>query len=284
MASAVPKYLVDPPSIDPYRYGLLSVADLVEDAGRWEVGGVEFDSDACAQGGYVRGMCAARPGDHDKGHPEGLNTVEGPGPFAVYVRAECNAVGFPEAEPIARSRMTLVEPRVVEEFYAREVLGRLDTSQAERPLGDRAVPLRYAVGFLEQHASLRYGGRPVFHAPRWVAPFFPVRDLREDDLVQRTAPLGSRVAFGGGYFDDPFTLLPMGYPRSRVGGELGRFWLFASGTVRVRRGEVRVYEVFDPPTNRKAAVAERPYSIETDCYLAAVRVDMSREVGFGAAS
>jgi len=277
--ATLPKFSVDPPDIDPYRYGLLSVASVVDVGGKWEVGGVEFDTDACAQGGYVLGMCPKQPGDHDKEHAEGLHTVEGPDPFAVYVRVECNAVGFPEAEPVARTRIELVSPRAVEEFYSREVLGQLDTSRLERPLGDRAVPLRYAVGVLEQHAGLHYTGRPVFHAPRWVASFFPLRDASENDEALRSAPLGSPVVFGAGYLDDPFTAPARALTVDQVGGRDGTFWLFATGTVRVRRGELHVYETFDPSTNRKLALAERPYSVETDCFMAAVRVDLTRETG-----
>ncbi|MFE7963408.1 hypothetical protein ACFU0X_10195 [Streptomyces cellulosae] len=283
MATTLPKYSVNPPDIDPYRYGLLSVAAVVDEAGKWQVSGVEFDTDACAQGGYVSGMCAEQPGDHDKGHAEGLHTVEGPTPFAVYVRTECNAVGFHEAEPIARARLEWVTPRLVEEFYSREVLAQLGTSRMERPLGDQAVPLRYAVGVLEQHAGQQYAGRPVLHAPRWVAPFFPLRDTSENDDLLRSAPLGSPVAFGAGYLDDPFTAAARDLTLGQVGGVDGTFWLFATGSVRVRRGELHVYETFDPPTNTRLALAERPHSVETDCFMAAVRVDLSREIGAGVA-
>jgi hypothetical protein len=259
----------------------MSVAQVTDGGGKWEVGGVEFDTDGCAQGDYVIGMCAPRPGDHAKGKPQGLNTMLGPDPFAVYVRTECNAVGFPEAAPIARRRLELVEPRAVEEFYSREVLGRLDDDRHHRPLGTKAVPFAYAVGLLEQHAGMHYGGTPILHAPRWTAPLFPVQDpVYSNPPVLRTMPLGTPVAFGTAYLDDPIDgVLPRHAAIEGAGGTDGVFWLFVTGSVRVRRADVRVYEVFDPTTNTKAALAERPFSIETDCFIAGVRVDVRRQLG-----
>ncbi|MGH8965315.1 MAG: hypothetical protein ACRDXB_08300, partial [Actinomycetes bacterium] len=119
-----------------------------------------------------------------------------------------------------------------------------------------------------------YAGQPTFHAPRWAQPFFT-----EADLVSRQGPvmrteLLSRIAFGGGYYDDPDAPAapdPAG----------GSFWLFATGTVTARRSEPFVNAGFDPPTNSAVAIAERTYALDHDCYLAAVLVTVAAGGGAG---
>lgn len=363
---------MDPPPVDPYMYGLLSVASVNTGSGTWQVGGVEYDSDACAQGGYVPGSCpaplptveqtatvtatphatdntvtitadagndfpvlwalvdetggavrtgiilagatdadipipagtytlqaqayghpyvegaadvvvpggvpvaaaptiaASAPGTtHDKPVAEGLNHVTSPGPFTVYARSECNAVGFNDPEATARRRVAMIENREVEHFFSRFVLGAVG---ARLPAGATAIPIKQALGTLEADAALFYGGTPTLHAPRWTNPYFRNRNLlqanRETRPVLRTG-LESRTAFGGGYYDNPFD--PATPPAA------GTFWLVATGTVRVWRSEVFVNETFTEATNLRAAIAERTYLLDTDCYRAAVLVDLSGE-------
>lgn len=53
MPMSLPRELVPAPAVQPSRYGLFSVATVTTDAGnggRWEQGGVEFQSVQCAQG------------------------------------------------------------------------------------------------------------------------------------------------------------------------------------------------------------------------------------------
>lgn len=52
--------IVNQPAAPPWRYGLYSAATLlpVDDSVRWEVGGVQWSPDTCAQGGlWVGGFC-----------------------------------------------------------------------------------------------------------------------------------------------------------------------------------------------------------------------------------
>lgn len=279
-ALAPNKLLTVPPVLEPYRFGLFSVAEIIDGDGKWEIGGVEWDTDACATGGYVKGMCSPHPArDHAKQHPEGINTVPGSDPFAAYVRAECNALGFEEAELIARRRLELVEPKTVEEYFSREVLGG-DAYHLGRPLDDDAVALAYAVGVLEQWGETRYGGALTLHAPRWTSPYLGRVLQRTADTapIQRTR-LGSRVAFGAGYLDNPFDTTGVrdteGAPGRQYGG---RFWLFATGSVRIHRAGIRTYEAFQDTTNTRTVLAERPYAIDHDCLMAGVLVDMSEAV------
>lgn len=370
MSTPTPRSWVDPPPVDPYLYGLLSVANVTTGGGTWQVGGIEYDTDHCAQGGYVLGSCpaplpdtdqsatvtfdpvaggvtitsdtgndftvqwaiipaaggeavtgstsptspaqtvplangtytvqaqayggavvagsadlvvpgganitaavtilATGPGTtHDKPLAEGLHHVESPGPFTIYARAECNAVGFSDPQDVARARVALVENREVEHAFSRFVLGAVG---ARLPLGDTAVGIKQALGTLEADAGLFYGGAPVLHAPRWTDGYFEDRRLlqpNKDTGAVRRTHLASRMAFGAGYFDNPFA--PATPPAS------GTFWLLATGTVRAWRSEVFVNETFTTATNLRAAIAERTYLLDADCYRAAVLVDLTGE-------
>lgn len=353
-------------------YGLLSVASVTTGGGTWQLGGVEYDSDACAQGGYVPGFCpiplpteeqtgevtatphaenntvtleadagndfpvywavasktggavitgvlvpgdtapdleipagnyslqvqayghsatepveevvvpggepvsgtatiaASDPGTtHDKTVAEGLNHVMSPGPVTVYARSECNAVGFNDPEGVARRRIAMVENREIERFFSRYLLGAVG---ARFPVGTTGVPLKEALGALEQDAALHYGGTPTLHTPRWTNPYF--RDLSLLQSNQATRPvlrtgLESRTAFGGGYYNNPFV--------SEQQMPEGLFMLVATGTVRAWRSSVFVSETFTEATNLRAAIAERTYLFDADCYRAAVLVDLNPE-------
>lgn len=57
----MPREMVPAPTVQPYRYGLFSVAQVVTDGGdgaRWEMGGIEFASVQCAQGTVWAYGCA----------------------------------------------------------------------------------------------------------------------------------------------------------------------------------------------------------------------------------
>jgi hypothetical protein len=206
---------------------------------------------------------------HDKPVAEGLNHVDGPGPFTVYARAECNAVGFEDPQERARERVAMIENREVEHYFARYVLGAVG---ARLPYGQTAIPIKQALGALQADAALHYGGAPIIHAPRWTNSYFEDRNLlqpnRDTQPVRRTH-LAEKVAFGGGYYNNPFD--PATDPPA------GQFWLVATGYVRAWRSEVFVNETFTEARNLRAAIAERTYLLDTDCYRAAVLVDLTGE-------
>lgn len=53
---------ITPPPVEPYTYGLLNVAEVNEGAGQWQIGGVQYNTDHCATGGYVVGSCPVPAG------------------------------------------------------------------------------------------------------------------------------------------------------------------------------------------------------------------------------
>ncbi|WP_019549830.1 MULTISPECIES: hypothetical protein [Streptomycetaceae] len=201
---------------------------------------------------------------HDKPLAEGLTWVESGGPFTVYARAECNAVAFPDPQERAMARLRLVEHREVERAFSLQ----LAAAGARTPLGTTAVPLAVALGALEQDAVLHYAGQPTLHAPRWTQPVWTTARLVARQGPEMRTELESRVAFGGGYYDDPAA------PSDPAPAE-GVFWLYATGTVTAHRSQPFVHEAFDPPTNTRTAIAERTYVLDHDCYAAAVLVSVA---------
>lgn len=200
---------------------------------------------------------------HDKTVAGGPELAEGTGPVTVYSRAECNAVGFEDPRGMALARLGLIEEREIERYFSTTVLG---APGPRYPAGQGAVPLGRALGALEKDAALFYAGAPTLHAPRWAQPLFDANNALQPNAdtgdVRRTR-LGSRVAFGGGYADDPYTSAPL---------PAGQFWLVATGTVRGWRTAPFANETFTTSDNTRMALAERTYALDADCYRAAVLV------------
>ncbi|MGW1838570.1 hypothetical protein [Streptomyces sp. NPDC002067] len=256
--------------MEPYTYGLLTTAHVVTGDGRWQAGGVEYPTNACAQGGYVLGSCPAPVGEdgatsHDKPVTGAPEWVDGSGPVTVYARTECNAVTFSAASETALARLRNIEAREVEQFFSSQVLGMSDP---RLPVGSDPVPLLVALGALEQDAALNYSGQPVLHAPRWAQPWFT-----RDQLIAQQGPvlrteLESPVVFGGGYYDVPSA-------PADPAPTAGRFWLYATGAVRAFRSAPFVHETVTPTTNQRLAIAERTYALDHDCYVAAALVSVA---------
>lgn len=269
-----------PPPLEPYRFGLFSVASITDGEGPWQRAGVEYFTDHCAQGGYILGMCPAPldpgPGTtHDKTVFSGPELTEGSSPFTIYSRAECNAVGFEDPRGMALTRLGLIEEREAEKAFAALLLGLEDPRY---PLGEaaEAVDLKAALGALEKDAALFYTGAPTLHAPRWTQPYWDSLNLLQpnsDTGTVRRTHLDSRVAFGGGYPDNPFD--PDDPPAADT------FWLVATGTVRGFRGAAFANETFTQTDNTRMALAERTYAMDADCYRAAALVTVGT-VGGGA--
>lgn len=205
---------------------------------------------------------------HDKNTFSGPELAHGTDPFTVYNRAQCNAVGFEDPRGMALARLGLIEEREVEHYFSRYVLGAPDPRY---PSGTDPLPIKQALASLEADAALHYAGAPTIHAPRWAQPYMQDRHLLQpnaDTGDVRMTGLDSPVAFGGGYYDNPFD--PATPPTAG-------FWLVATGTVRGWRSAPFVNETFTTETNLRMALAERTYALDADCYRAAVLVTLEGE-------
>jgi hypothetical protein len=189
-------------------------------------------------------------------------------PFTVYAGASCKAVGFSDAEGLARRRLALGEQHAVERHVWQHDLAvprAVDVTG-----GGAAVPLAVGLGRLEAALADSYGGVGVVHAPRALAPLMAeARQISQVRSQLRTV-LGTPVAFGGGY---------LATGPSGAAAAAGTAWLYASGVVTIRRSEVFVPVMpttggFDTRTNDVLVIAERTFVVPRDCALFAVQVDV----------
>lgn len=272
-----PAEYLAPPVPDPTRFGLFSVANMVEDpAVRYEAG-VEWEPIACEVGGIVTMVCPPDP-DVREGLPlvaragEGLVEVA---PFAVVGSYLCSAFSRPldEAENRARQHLAMGEQRAVEYAVATGLPDNTPSFQGAvdmTPAG--AVSVAQGFGLLEAYLGANYGGVGTIHAPRLVA-YAASADAGVSRQGQRMeTPLGTLVAFGGGY--DIAVVSPTG-----VATPDGQAWLYATSRPIIRRSEVFVTpdEEFRPQTanNDVEIFAQRIYAVGWECVTGAVLVDLT---------
>ncbi|MFN2347644.1 MAG: hypothetical protein ABR616_18275 [Dermatophilaceae bacterium] len=275
---APPEYL-DPMLPDKSRFGLFSVARIVDDpAIRFEAG-VEYEPLACERAGLLSSICPP-----DEGSPAGLpmtlragGSTETSLPFVVYGSYDCSTFSrpFDEAENRARQHLSYGEERAVEYaihqggFDNGPILddaGATDVTPAGGP-----VPIGRAFGLLESFLGRNYGGVGTIHAPRLAsASATNVGVARRQGERMETA-LGTLVAFGGGYDEaqnDPDIAS-----------------MYATSVVTLRRSEVFVTP--DPEfrpnyrTNDVEIVAQRIYVASFECVLGVVSVDTTAGSGSG---
>lgn len=284
--------IVPAPSVQPYRYGLFSVAAMVEPPAdtRWEACGVTYVPASCGPARTWSVECDDSPPEKDP--VDRACPVEGT-PFLVYAAADCDYVGssFEEQSQIARDALTIGEQRAVEEALWTGNLGNVpslagacgscdDSPGADPgdcctvlntiPGADGALSITAGLAALEEYAGQHYGGTPVIHSPRGAAAFASSANLLCvcGDASQKTTVLGSPWAFYGGSDNTG----PGGEPAPE-----GTMWMYATGAVTIRRSEV-----FTNPGNESQAlstrdnstfvVAERIYTVTTECFCAAVLV------------
>jgi hypothetical protein len=268
MTGTMPFTLVVPPAVLPYRYGLLSAATVLTGAGRWELG-VQFDSDNCTPGGlWGYDLC----GDPIETSPPGKTapglTLNEAAPFTVYDGVTCAPIGLGDAEGRARRRLAGSEQRQVEAAFWTRQLAAADT-----PLvgGSPATGLAHAVGLLEEALGGNYNGLGVIHAPRWVAALAGSAYLAVRDGSTLRTQLDTAWAFGAGY------------PGTGPGGvapAAGHAWLYVTGAVVVRRGDVVVPATpqaggLDKANNEMTVLAERTYVVAYDCVAYAIDADLT---------
>lgn len=185
--------------------------------------------------------------------------------FAVYGGITCQSMGFD---------VSLAETSLRGTFERREHIGverhlmveRFADAEDIHPGG--SVKPVFGVAYIEAHAAGNYGGTPTLHISRGVAGLlFNQGYLEKDGSAYRTKQ-GSKVAAGGGY-DFP-NLGPDGHEAVD-----GSSWAYATGEVGIMRSELMVRSELDRNTNDYYVLGERIYTTTVDCYLAAVRLDIS---------
>lgn len=190
----------------------------------------------------------------------GLVEVDGV-PFTIYDGLACASLGLSEVGPTAERQFQAREQYWVENAFQTTVL-----HQGTEVLGGgTAVPLLAGVGELEEVIATRYGGIGTIHAARQLAATLTSKQIVRRDGLRLRSPLDNIYAFGAGYTTDG----PTGTP-----APAGQAWLYATGPVVIRRGDVELREVFDQRKNTRIAVTERNYVITADCLRVAVLVEL----------
>lgn len=253
---------VAPLVVRPPRFGLLSVADVVDDADpHWRFGGVIADGDACTAPSYTQGPCA--PTAEDKDIIDTYQWFESP-PFGVYVLNGCKTVGrLDDASERARRALERGESFAVE----RGVQDLVFVPNAEA-VGTEAVPIAVGVGMLEDLAAATYGGQITLHMPRSVVTIGGdnLGVHREGDHLETL--LGSLVSAGA--------YAPETGPEGETDAPDGQAWIWATGQVRLVRGPIfAAPTTINTQTNDFLALAERMYAPLVDCFVAAVLVQLT---------
>jgi hypothetical protein len=238
---------VEPPAVRPYLGGLLSVTDVNDVSDPHAGMGVEFYTYLCSMGGIAPGMCAVPDGvtfDATKRFESGdLVTAA---PFAVYAGIQCDLFGAPYTEQSATKLAGTEEYAVSLAFFQQLFQGDNDPAPVQVATDLTNIP--DAIGELEQYAAVAYAGMPVLHMNR------------------RTAAnaIASRAAFQN---IDGTLLTGQGTPIANAPGYPDGL-IFITGAVHGWRTPVRTYDVPDTSENTHYSLAERIWSIGSECFLA----------------
>lgn len=270
---APPTY-VQPPAIQSHRYGLFSVANMVDPTGRWELG-VEWEPLHPLRADTLAVECDVAEAHGWPIESRGGEDLATALPFAVIGSYSCGIASRDLDEGEARAREHLIggEERAVEWALQTGTPGNEPNFQGAEDLtpGSGAVDVVDGFGILESYLGRVHHSVGVIHSPRKVAPEVSTRSgllSRQGNRIETM--LGTFVAFGGGY--DVANVGPDGNAPAD-----GQAWLYATARPQVRRSEVTVYpdrdHWLDLPTNDLVIVAMRAYVIGWDPVLAAVRVE-----------
>lgn len=238
---------VEPPAVSPYLGGLLAVADVRDVSDPHAGMGVEYYTFLCSQGGIAPGMCDVPAGvtfDPTKRFESG-DLVTAP-PFAVYAGIQCDLLDAPYTEQ-ARTKLAGTEEYAVSRAFFQQLFqGDDDPPPVQVATDLEDIP--DAVGQLEQYAAVAYAGMPVLHMNRRTAA---------NAISCRAAfqNIDGTLVTGQG---SPIANAP-GYPDGLI---------FVTGAVHGWRTPVRTYEVPDTVENSHYSLAERIWSIGTECFLA----------------
>lgn len=188
--------IVNPPSIVPYRFGLMSVLEFT-DEGRGL--GITWESDGCYVAGYTTDRCLD-PEVTDL-TPTSCEPILEATPFTVYVLAEDSIAGMDDDEWTGRatSRLTAGEQKGVEAWMAATLAA--DVTPTDAPTGGTAAEAALlALASAEQGLAESSGTEGTIIIDRFTAT------LLSDELTvtggRLYTKLGTKVAAIGEDLDD----------------------------------------------------------------------------------
>lgn len=273
--SVCPPVIVPQPQLIPPKYGLYSVATVLDDQERVACG-VTFTPENCTNDAQPWMSNCETPGPEKELPSDNLGSIIQDA-FWVLAGKTC----LRDEDPVAAARAALItrEEKAVEHALWTNADRFNDGSQLPVSLfpfgstlaGPGPVSFLAGVSALESFAGDQYHSVAVIHAPRGMATWAARNKVLERDGNHYVTPLGTMWSFGRGY---PNTG-PDGTPAAP-----GTAWLYISGQVVVRRGEIRVpsvAEALNRENNEVNLIAERPVNLIHDCFVASVLVNASCE-------
>lgn len=274
-----PRQNVTGPTFAPLPYGILSVAQVVDDADPHWRNGIEWEAECSPIASATLASCYAvlDPDAEDQDAPlieadppaktprqNGVPYLEGDA-FTLYAVHQCAPVGRTEEQDIARAGRLLTngEGRGLDRVLLTGVteagvLPHSLVAQAEAA-DENPNPIDIALGVLEAQIAHQYGGVGVIYLPRMLALAAFSRSLLVGNGQRLTTATGTPVALV-----DVVEL-----------GEEFALTAFATGALTVHRGAVQTLPALDRLTNTRTVIAERSYAVGWDCPTVYADIDVA---------
>lgn len=290
-----PRASVEPPVIVPRQYGLLSVVEFREPTSPHWRNGVWWLT-TCGDGGlYESDFCPEDAGETKSANAE--NTAFSASPAVPYVKIDCSAPGFTEAEHQRRALEALArteELQLESAFWTGQNEGGLTTVFPHLAANAEVIDPAFAtaqgvilqmaattivtggsldivegLGRIEAALAECGKGRGVIHMTIEVVEAARAQHLVEVVNGRLQTVLGNLVVAGAGY---PGTS-PAGASTAGV------HWMYATGQIFAYRstGELLGTEFkqqFDRENNTAEMIAERVYVLGYDCCLFAAPISL----------
>jgi len=268
-----PGTYIAPPGITGHRFGLFSVAAMPDDTGRWQLG-VEYEPLAPFRADLRQSACVDDYTQDFDITPNTPTVTDGI-PFVVVGSYNCKASSRPVEEAEERARLALIggEERAVEYALMNGVMGNLPAFPGATVVAGGAAPVSLTKAFseLEQAMGLNYHSSGVIHLPRSLAAFTGRDSLMMREGQRLETMVGNLVAAGAGY--DDFNESPTG-----VAAAEGERWIYATGAVTIRRGDVFLQpdpdHYLDKANNDLVIFAQRDYLVTFSGPVYAARVSL----------
>lgn len=297
MSMFLPNY-VQGPTKTPLPYGLMSVAQLVptgEDR-RWQMG-VQFQPNPCEAAGSTLDPCPVEGAGFTKPNTSDGLVTRGAQTFTVYSKLECAPPGFwnrPGIDPesLVMAHLTDGEAREVERVFWTGATSAPASGAVYPHLAANAevidsgsvhpvvlqtaattitgtLDIVEAIGELESRMAACYGAVGVIHAPREAFAHMAANHLIYTRGGTAYTLADTPIAFGAGY---------TGTGPDGSAPPAGSVWLYATGSVMLRRSEAspvnNPVEGLNRAINDVTMIAERKYNIAWDCCHFAVLASM----------
>lgn len=271
MGVYAPNQNVESPTCVPWRFGLLSVARIIEETDPHVNNGIIYKPKACIAGvNSWDPVCP--PTQPDQKVPTDLDdqNVEVTGePFTIYSYLSCKTTTLADMltdvrEALARGEQRAVEVEVWNRVLAQPTCTVLNTTATAAD----ALPVVAAIAALESYMADNYACQAVFHSDRAVTPYAVAEHQLQSAGGALSTVLGSAWAAYGAAVNTG----PDGTP-----APAGHAWIYATSAITLRRFPVEVYpdsveQILQRNSNEPVAIAERTYVPSVECACAAVLV------------